>query len=119
MKIDREVRNTVLAAPGESRLSFVLDWSLGSTLEAAADLASRKDRRDAIRRAVAAVKSPVLAALEAQPSVEVSDVEGSGHTVVAASADQWRALLDHPVIREAAGRILPNALFTEDRGGEP
>jgi hypothetical protein len=111
MKIAEDLQNAVLAAPGATKFCLVLEWDEGPALHGVTSLATRQERRTAIREATARVKAPVLAALRKRSSVDVNDLEGTGQAVVAASADQWRQLFGHPALRKAPLRIVPNERF--------
>ncbi|MBV8686241.1 MAG: hypothetical protein JOZ90_09410 [Alphaproteobacteria bacterium] len=114
MDVPREIEEALSSAPPKAQLCFVLDWNLDALLPDTAALSGRRARKEAISEAVSAVKAPVLSALRDRPSIDVNDSGGAGQTVVAATADQWRAILDHPAVKNAEARILPNALFSED-----
>lgn len=111
MKIDKEIADLIRAAPGHQTLCFVLEWDQSAALRSAEGLASPKDRRDAIHRALSKAKESLLDALKSEPMADVNDLEGTGQAVVAAPAHLWQSLFDDPQIEAANVRILPNERF--------
>jgi hypothetical protein len=111
MKIAREIEDEVSVAAKDATLCFVLEWDEGPALDQAAAYESRSDRLAAISAVMSRIKGPVLEVLRDQPLADVNDLAGTGQAVVAAPAHLWRTLFEHPSLKAADLRILPNASF--------
>ena len=111
MKIAKEIADLIGAAAGHETFCFILEWDQSAALREAEGLASPKDRRDAIHRALGKTKKPLLDALKSQPMADVNDLEGTGQAVVAAPARLWQSLFDDPRIEAEDIRILLNERF--------
>lgn len=111
MRIDRSLEEQIAAAKSDATVCLVLEWPRDQAIRATQAYESRKEKRTALARAMELVKEPLISKLRSEPAVDVNDLSGSGHAVVAASAAQWLELLASPMFRDADVRILPNETF--------